>query len=112
MKLSRDSRLVRYAYLTSEWGPPNRTNLCRLFWRTVFQTLLLLLPISLVVGYVVLWFTNRTDAIVLTLLAVLVGGSVAVGEVVNRRYPNPPSVIKEALWAVKHRVCPLIEIED
>lgn len=117
MKISRRHWLIRLAYYGT-FGAPARTTLCRLFWLIVFKVLL----VALVAGYVslmgFLMYQNPFE------FAIVIGGMscvalivVGVGFVKERYFTEPiqgadePTVMSEAFYAVKNRVCPLIEIE-
>lgn len=124
MKLSADSRWIRYAYFREL--APEQTNLCRLFWQVVGKTVFwAYLFIGLPFLYVFLWI--RFPAIAagvhagVGFVALVFFSAERVARWRTRRWrvrvgvdtlpPKPPSVVKEAWWAVKNRVCPLIEIE-
>ena len=106
MKLSRRSWIVRYAYFMDE-PVPYRTSLCALFWRCVALTTL-------------------KGALVVLLTPVvfpIVGISVLVERRRQRRLQQgistptlaerwEESSTREVFSAIKHRVCPLIELSE
>jgi hypothetical protein len=123
VKINSDSRLVRYTYFLAT-RPPETTNLCRLFWRTVLMTGFYALPPTLLGFYVRAWIIAPWDTFFFTL-----GALIAIGLIVFCGYmedrakerkalrelgllpEKQPSLLTEAVWGVKNRVCPRIEIE-
>lgn len=121
MKLSRDSKLVRWAYFLSEQNPPKHTNLCNLFWRTVLLTPLKLSAFLCLLGTVLLaalilpvmqlgWWGLLVTPTVLGIIYIIFF-------TVDRRSgrqtksQKPPGLVKEAIKAIKERYCPLITLE-
>jgi Zn-dependent protease with chaperone function len=125
MKLRQDHWLVRYGFGFSAHGIPDRTNLCRLFWGVVLTTVgLLVIMVAFVAimwNYALLWWVN--PGVMLAVHAITVGALLTgwfYPDWQRRRRQRrlrrpkleaPPSVYRETLWAVKNRVCPVIEIE-
>jgi hypothetical protein len=124
IQLSRQHRIVRYAYIfDQDWAVPRQTSLCALFWRCMLNTVLFCLPVSLLVAYAVWWWRNPSDAAAATVASVgLIGFLVWVDWIERRRKARreaqidapakPPSLVKETLGAIKDRVCPLVSIGD
>lgn len=124
IRLSRESRLVRFAYLGNVphgFGEPIRTSLCALFWRCVRSGLVALVAGVALVGLAVAIKRDPGGALFIGGILVIAIVICAVGEAIKqwrirrratRKPAPPPSVAREAFRAVKERVCPLVEIES
>lgn len=127
MKLAKSSKLIQFAYLTRDPEAlhiPNRTTLCALFWRCCGAILALLVPTMLVISYIteLVFNTRRTLIITGWILCglALVSGTVYLCHKVEARHRRnrflgvhrKPSLVTEALWGFKHKVCPIIELVD
>lgn len=123
MELKRNSRLVKWAYKFSDFGPPDSTTLCRFFWRAfVFMPLVWLFivgSVGLVVGGigVLIWQNLLTTVKVAGFLLSLVA---VVGFVAYHVYYTEwtevtlnsinRSTFVQGVKAVKSKFCPIIYI--
>jgi hypothetical protein len=122
IKLSRDSRLVRFAYLFGD-RVPSQTNLCRFFWRIVGSCLPFAWLLMVLAFYISALIMHTRDTAIVTVVVVV--GIIAVvlsvrisdrarTRALERGLANeptpPPSLARETWRAWKARVCPLIEI--
>ena len=124
MRISSDSKLIRYAYIfQQDWEIPEHTTLCRLFWRTVFITTVFLFLLSLAAGYISLWVVDPGPTAAATVTFIVIVAGMIVGDrykayrsrkrlAQENEPPAPPSILKETLYAVKNRICPIIYIAD
>ena len=133
MKLSRRHWLVRLAYSHSYREAPDTITLCVLFWRAIFSALgwvVISLPLLMALGmYVHFWFTDPMRSLAITAVIVgvvsIVTVAVSIARWRDKRYyralrerdfqpqqPTPPSLMGEAFYGLKNRVCPLIRLED
>lgn len=125
MTLAKNSKLIRFAYLTTNPEAlhiPNRTTLCALFWRCVLSALITLTPVGLAIAYIVnLIFDPRRTLMITAGIAcglALVSGLVYLWQKIETRHKHnryayhKPSLVTEALWGLKHKVCPVIELVD
>lgn len=121
MKLDASSRLVRFAYVLGG-SPPERTNLCRFFWRLVGRAMLAALILSAAVGSAVLWIVRPQTAVwaqaIPCGIVLFILWLAWIEERAEKRTKRPPApegsiryVVKEWVKAKKQKVCPIIEIE-
>lgn len=126
MKLSRGSRLVRFAYFGS-YRAPDRTTLCGLFWNLSGRAVLVVITCTLL--FRVLLFALSNLFAVSLVLAWITMLALEISWVEHwrkrreemfdqeaylrewREKRERRSVLREALWGIKNRVCPVIEIE-
>jgi cell division protein FtsW (lipid II flippase) len=130
VKLSRHGRIVRWAYLFVKNGPPERTSLCAIFWLCVLWTpvvisvgiggaaFVLLVVVSILSAYVRHWHLSVPITAVLGLaayLGFLLWRRHQVRRVDEDYIPLADRIgahpLIQAAFAIKHRVCPLVEIE-
>jgi hypothetical protein len=121
VKLSSDSRLVRWAYALSDQNPVGMTSVCALFWRCVGTLLFVLWVLAMPLMLGILVYKNPVTSAGILVGAVLVAAVVVVIRMVGRKIAGrvKPSAREPGfLWltsqrikAAKDRVCPLIEIE-
>jgi hypothetical protein len=124
IRLAKDSRLVKFAYMGNVphvWpGEAVRTSLCALFWRCVRTSLVIGFVLGIVAGLLVLFWERPAR---LWALVVIVGGfgtaaiMAELGDRIKARQralakgeAKRPSLVPEVIWAIKKRVCPLVEI--
>ena len=131
MKLSRQSRLVRFAYFFSDFGPPNCTTLCAFFWRAFVLTPLVWFGVIFVLGVLIFHFAKfYYISVPVTVTAVAMFFAVArwvdgskrkrrEREYARERGEQVPPTVRERIadsvfWqglkTVKGKVCPLIEL--
>lgn len=122
MRISPESRLVRYTYFIGPPVPPRQTTLCRFFWRFFFSSLLWLGMATLVGLYLSAWWTDTfktfsVTAGVLAFVGVLITGHIGHDKYKDWKFlrgvkePGPVKrVLKEAFWGIKNRICPVIYI--
>lgn len=118
MQLSRNSKLVRFAYWSDA---PARTTLCKLFWLIILKSFIITF-IVYCTSYGLL--TNPVG--VLKFAGFILIGFLSViafafidDRIESRKfrrsfpelYPSKPSVIREAIYGIKNKVCPIIEIK-
>jgi hypothetical protein len=108
MKLSRRNLILRFAYLGDYWVP-EKTDLCRVFWRCVARLLALGIVAALVTLLVVILFTQPAVLLILAITAgvmvIAVGGVGLIGVGVR-------SISKADIVAtIKRNYCPVIEVE-
>lgn len=128
MKLSRESRIVKWAYLfDADSKIPDRTSLCEIFWRSVLYAPLKLLSLAVCVFVFVPAIIYRVGTWLITMLLQhshqIIAALVFVGMVVVvltvfailRRIGAVSGVTGSVLWqgakAVKSKACPIVEIE-
>lgn len=109
MQLSQNSRIVRWAYLFSSFGPPGHVSLCVLFWRSVLLTPMIVLSLLvLVVGFSFMLYENF-----LPLTLIVVAGSlittICIGiwlatQAVSR------TAIGHMIKTKKSKICPIIDL--
>ena len=118
LTLNRNGHLVEWAWKWSDYESPRQTDLCTLFWRTVFLTPLKIAATGFLGGVFTIFLgypfvmCGIVDGLLLygvflAMLAIVLGsGWVALdkGSVVHR---TGSAVYK----AIKHRYCPLITLE-
>jgi len=112
MKIRTDSWHYRLYKLTHDGFPPDTTNLCSYFWRTVVGVLVavimgaVILAVLALIGMVFTKFTLYSFAalgIILLLIALFI-----VRDRRPNRAPAEPGLVRLYLKAKKDRVCPLI----
>lgn len=122
MKLSRSNWLVRFAFLGSDWGIPEQTSLCAMFWRIVWR-----IVVAIVLGVVAGSFLYLCYAetwkmfLFVSGIALAIGVLLVISEITFRVHRRAlerqfseapaPSALEETFWAIKNRVCPIITIE-
>jgi hypothetical protein len=104
MKISRNSWLVRFAYFND--FVPRKTDLCSLFWRTVFMTLVTTVGLMLV-GILAYVFYKEPLAIPVVVGGVAGGVTLFWGFAVGANKLIRSEVIK----SIKENYCPVIEVE-
>ena len=124
MILSRNSKLVRYAYMNDVphlWeGESIKTSLCVLFWKCVVTTLLCNLFAALVISLLTLLgiaiYNNPHKTVVI--LAVVAGGIAFltflyfVSDPVKSKWDTiAASPTGQMIRSVKGKLCPLVEIK-
>jgi hypothetical protein len=121
MTLSPRNWLVRFAFIGSDWGVPTQTSLCALFWRIVWRTVIALFILAVVTGvlyqcYLHPWNALQGVAIAIITIGVLIGfffvkewfdDSICACSVCAKK---PLTPIREAVYAIKNRFCPIIKI--
>lgn len=130
MELSRDSRIVRWAYLTEKHKIPERTSLCVIFWRSVLGTPIVLLGLFVWLPTIVLlavyklalliWAHKGETLMVLggiAALAIAIAAIVIAKRAVERarNYVGEPTaahVLVSGAMAVKQRICPIVTIKE
>ena len=114
MELSRDSRLVRWAYLTDT--RPNQTSLCALFWRSVLVSpcvAVVCVVISPIIGIVLFWrkYLDKPYHAYRRRQAQRANEKWYRKYEARQNHPPDPSAFK-VLWlglvAVKQKFCPII----
>lgn len=136
MKLSRKSRLVKWAYLMPPFeGPPYRTSLCAFFWRAFVFVPLFWLSLVIIAGRLLFLYgkywrysISVTVVVALVVFAIITACNAAerrrdaraeenwqrrragLEPLPVRRYRLADSVFWQGLKAVKGKVCPLIEL--
>jgi hypothetical protein len=104
MKISRDSWLVRFAYFND--FVPRKTDLCSLFWRTVFMTLVGAVVLSLI--GILTYVSFKEPLVIPVLIGVIAGGlTLFWGFTVGANKLIRSEVIK----SIKDNYCPVIEVE-
>jgi membrane protein YdbS with pleckstrin-like domain len=126
MTLSRESRLVRWAYFSEE-RIPRQTSLCVLFWRVVLLTpLKLAWLVALAVGAcVALWLLGDMLLAIMHrvgVTTVVFGCFVLIVAFVGVRFASrrwhvtksglDASPLVQSALALKRGICPLIELID
>lgn len=128
MNLKRDSRIVRWAYLTDDCSPPRLTSLCALFWRCVLWTPVRLTIALTVVGGLVggillvawkIWPVTVALAVIGLSVWALIRfdlDDVRTDALDRRLDAATARVSRSVIWqgakAVKSRVCPLVTIGE
>lgn len=115
MTLSKNSRLLRFAYLSSDtWPKPSSVSLCALFWRIVFRLLIVAGIIfslgTVLTNWEVLMGLVGAALLIATLLASF-AGFFFIQSKVKEQYQEG-SLVMTALWGIKNKVCPIIKIAD
>lgn len=123
MQLKARSLVVRWAYLWSMDGIPDQTSLCALFWRTVLVTpLKLLVPVivlSMVAAFI--WLKPLAAVASVVGMAAIAGFGALMGYLADRHHDRralrqmsdkgtKPSVLIDGFYAVKGKVCPIVEL--
>lgn len=133
MKLNSNSKLFRYAFFLSDQKRDIKsTSLCGLFWRTVFTTVVACIPCILATWYGYAWIYRTWPTFQGTLFVLGVVGLITLlsylddkskerarrkaEEKWRRTYDEAfvepePSLIQTTFYAIKHKVCPIINIE-
>lgn len=126
MVLSKESRIIRWAYILDE--PPFQTSLCVVFWRSVVwaplicAALFVMSPIWLPVGLVMwLWkrycegplkaWERKRDQLYWEKYEAKILRKYDESKRKKEKAPSALTVLWAGVLAVKHRVCPLIFIQ-
>jgi ABC-type sugar transport system permease subunit len=114
MKLNRNSRAFKWAYL---WENPyyvHHTSLCNLFWRTVLITpLKLAFPLVIAACLVVVAWSEPLNTLIVLAIVISLPTTCILWDGVRRRYNNKePGIIVGGFKAVKSKICPIVSIED
>lgn len=124
MVLNRNGKLVRFAYSQSEYGPPQQTSLCALFWRAfVGMPLLYLVQGAAILG-ICTGFSGLVWKFPIIFLVILgVGLLFGIATAVDNHLDGNPnfvttlhdrvesSVFVQGVKAIKGKFCPLIDIK-
>jgi hypothetical protein len=116
MTLSRRNWLVRFAFFGA-YTTPRQTTLCGLFWNAMLRLFVCAVLGGLLFGYGYMWVFDTWDTFLGTAMVVgLLGGAILIGLIANffqalKREESPTGVISETLYAIKHKVCPIIRID-
>lgn len=118
MELPRESWIVRWAYLGSQYVP-ERTSLCALFWRVVLVTPLLISAFITLCGalaFMVYRHPQPAAAVVgvaaMTAICLLGGAALHDWREGKKDKPERPSVIRDGYRAIKRKVCPIVTLTD
>lgn len=126
MKLSKHSRIVKWAFLFSGSHKPSRTSLCAIFWRCVFLTPFTVLSIGTFVGFILaqFWLKPLQAFGVVATIAALIGfgyGCAVIDDRIKARRAErlerlstvrKISPLREGARAIKSRICPIVEIVE
>lgn len=123
MKLKKSDRIVRWAYLLEDTGPPSRASLCTIFWRAILITplkLAALVAIASLLSYaayaayrlarfggLLVW---RHPLGLVSIALMILAGYCAAGYIDRWPCRRRPSALVAGAKAVKDKVCPLVEI--
>lgn len=125
LTLRKDSPFVRLAFMTSDryrkTGPPDSITLCSIFWRAVLPVLLLCGVIAFCVGAGLDIYQNidRNRPLISISAPEDAGGWIAFSLCVTAFIvfvlalyiaKNPESWLGTIFWAIKHRVCPVVQL--
>jgi len=121
MQLSEHNPLVRFAFLGADYGIPKQTSLCALFWRIVWRLVVVLTLGSLVAFYLYNLYAFTWSTFIRT-VGILAGGGAIIGVFALvewiRGYFSPyraateSSAVRETIYAIKNRFCPIITITE
>ena len=121
LKISRESKFVKWCWWVGDDLPPYTTSICVLFWRGFVLSPVVVLVLAAAVGYVTYW-------IVVTPIALWVLGGIVSAIFVpiwavmlkRRRWPVVPAehrrqsvvltVLVKRARAVKQKVCPIVKL--
>jgi hypothetical protein len=108
MKLSRRNLILRFAYFGDFWVP-DKTDLCRVFWRCVVRLLVLGIVAAVVTLLGVILFSQP---VVFLLVALIVGVSLMLAIGVGLVAAGVGKVAKtDVVATIKRNYCPVIEVE-
>lgn len=132
MQLDRHGKLIRWAYLWEQHGPPSRTSLCAVFWLSVLVTPVKLLTvttflaslIAVLFGVIPYWIVTVFVwyPLLMVPLALSAVALVAYDIATHDRRADDESYIDRAMerlveaplvqgaLAVKRGICPIVEI--
>jgi hypothetical protein len=113
--------------ISRDYGPPQQTSLCALFWRTVLITPMKIAFPVFFVGSVLsvlvyqAWQHPKDFSIaaaILSALVALIGGGQKYEDYIKQRRvdrynapkPAEPSVLIDGFQAIKGKVCPIVTI--
>lgn len=124
MKLRTNSKVVKWAYLFSDYVP-HQTSICPLFWRCVLVTPAILSALAGVIGVAIYGFVilpikelGWPGSLVVPLIVTIVYLAGKIGDLTRRRrweqleHPTEPSVVREFIKATKSKICPIVTLED
>ena len=120
MRISRESRFVRWCWWYSDWSVPCQSSICELFWRGfVIAPLLVCLALTFLAVVGLLIYVIATIPMALWVVAGLVTavGLPLVAIFLKRKLLGCPSrsiaweVITERAKAAKSKLCPLVDLD-
>ena len=113
MQLQRSSLLLRWAYFWSEFGLPQQTDLCTVFWRSVLLTPLKLVGVGLAVCFPVLVLILAIRDFGVTRVVLFLVGLVAVFATIAGSIGGTIYVAKTPMVGrIKKNYCPIITVKD
>lgn len=111
MKLKRDGWLLRYAGIGNIDPYRNSVSLCELFWDCVGTTMLIVVVLLLIgyTGITIFLYPKGVGAVLVIALAAMVLGAGIFGTVDYIKYND--GVVANGIRGVKHKFCPVMEIQ-
>lgn len=118
MQINQNSKLLKWAYLGSDYRSWSQVSLCVLFWRMVLITPLKIIGVAAMCGIVLctilftLYFMIHAAFTHLTITGLVLGGTTALVLLIlgTRKVAGGGTLVGEFVAAKKRKICPLIKI--